>query len=65
MRACGDRGERDAALVAHWMAGCGARKESEDPVCYHEHEAMFDTLEMHRRWCTQIERHTVAAAPPG
>jgi hypothetical protein len=64
LRVCVDQAERDAALVDHWMAGCGKRNESEDPACYREHEAMFDTLEMHGKWCTQIKRHTVAAAPP-
>jgi hypothetical protein len=42
------------------MAGCGKRKEPEDPACHREHEAMFDTLEMHGKWCTQIKRQAVA-----
>jgi hypothetical protein len=63
LRVCVDQAERDAALVDHWMAGCGKRNESEDPACCHEHEAMFDTLEMNGKWCTQIKRDTVAAAP--
>jgi hypothetical protein len=44
-----DQAERDAALVDHWIAGCGKRKEPEDPACHREHEAMFETLEMHRK----------------
>lgn len=49
MRARADQSERDAALVDHWIAGCGERSESEDPACRREHEAMFETLEMHRK----------------
>jgi hypothetical protein len=49
MRVRVDHAERDAALVDHWIAGCGKRKESEDPACHREHEAMFETLEMHRK----------------
>ena len=60
MRVCVDQAEQEAALVDHWMAGCGKRKEPEDPACHREHEAMFDTLEMHGKWCTQITRQTVA-----
>jgi len=50
MRVSVDQAERDAALVDHWMAGCGKRKEPETPACHREHEAMFETLEMPRHW---------------
>ncbi len=63
LRVCVDQAERDAALVDRWMAGCGKRNESEDPACHHEHEAMFDALEMHGKWCTDQAPHD-AAAPP-
>jgi hypothetical protein len=60
MRVCVDQAERDRALVDHWIAACGERNEPEDPACRREHEAMFDTLEMHRKRCTEIEGYAVA-----
>jgi hypothetical protein len=62
LRVCVDQAERDAALVDHWMAGCGKRNESDDPACHHEHEAMLDTLEMHGKGCTRIKSRAAAAA---
>jgi hypothetical protein len=57
---CVDQAEQEAVLVDHWIAGCGKRKESEDPACHREHQALFDLLEVHDKGCPRIKRHTVA-----